>query len=78
MEQKNNSGVAFKNNYKERETQPDFKGNVIVNGTPMDVAMWVKKDKNGNDYFSFSFSEPYVKKDEPQSAPSTSNDDLPF
>jgi len=84
MEQKNNAGVAFKNDYKQKENHPDFKGNAMINGKQMDVAVWVKNDKNGKQYFSLSFSEPYVKQETPQyQAPSNdvhvlTDDDLPF
>ena len=75
METKNNAGAIFKNNYKKSESHPDYKGNCVVNGKEMEIALWVKTSSNGNSYFSASFSEPYVA---PQTAPLVSNDDLPF
>jgi uncharacterized protein (DUF736 family) len=79
METKNNSGAIFKNNFKKAETHPDYKGDVKVNGKEMEIALWVKQSKDGKNYFSASFSEPYVKQ-ETQSAPMPPivNDDLPF
>ena len=60
METKNNSGAIFKNN-KTKETQPDYRGKVNVNGKDMEVSLWVKESKTGTKYFSASFQEPYVK-----------------
>ena len=53
---KDNSGNLFKNTFKEEGTkQPDYKGDVMVNGTIMKASMWVNKDKNGNPYFGIGF-----------------------
>jgi len=60
METKNNSGAIFKNT-KTKETQPDYRGKVNVNGKDMEVSLWVKESKTGTKYFSASFQEPYNK-----------------
>jgi uncharacterized protein (DUF736 family) len=60
METKNNSGAIFKNT-KTKETQPDYRGKVNVNGKEMEISLWVKESKTGSKYFSASFQEPYVK-----------------
>jgi hypothetical protein len=75
MENKTNTGAIFKNTNKSKETHPDYKGKVNVNGKEMEVALWVKQGKNGS-FFSASFSEPYVAPT--QSQPIETNDDLPF
>lgn len=77
MEKKNNSGAIFKNNYKQMPNHPDYKGNCVVNGKEMDVAVWIKDTKNGEKFFSLSFSEPYVAPAKMESTPNL-NDDLPF
>ena len=46
METKNNSGAIFKNN-KTKETQPDYRGKVNVNGKDMEISLWVKESKTG-------------------------------
>lgn len=61
MENKNNSGVLFKNDKKANEKQPDYKGTCIVDGIEKDMAIWVRESKNGNKYFSVMFSEPFKK-----------------
>jgi uncharacterized protein (DUF736 family) len=60
METKLNSGAIFKNT-KTKDTQPDYRGKVNVNGKDMEVSLWVKESKTGTKYFSASFQEPYVK-----------------
>jgi uncharacterized protein (DUF736 family) len=58
MEQRNNNGVMFKNDKKEKESHPDYKGNCIVNGKEMWVSAWVKtSQKNGNKFLSLAFSD---------------------
>ena len=68
MEQKDNSGVLFPNNKKEKETQPDITGKAMVNGVEVQISGWKKKSKNGNEYISLSFGKPFSQKKE----------DLPF
>ena len=78
MENKVNTGAIFKNTNKKAENHPDYKGKVNVNGKEMEVALWLKEGKAGK-FFSASFSEPYIKTDEPQTKQyGDANDDLPF
>ena len=63
-ESKPNTGVLFKNK-KNKDTQPDYKGSGNVNGETVDIAGWIKKDKNGNPFLSLSFQEPRQRGDEP-------------
>jgi uncharacterized protein (DUF736 family) len=83
-----NTGSIFKNDHKEKEQQPDYKGNVNVAGIQYDVALWVKDGKNGRKYMSAKFSEPYVRPEEIDEtigierersfAPVGNDDPLPF
>jgi hypothetical protein len=59
MEQKNNTGAIFKNNYKKTDSQPDYKGRAVIDGVEKDVALWLKESKNGVKYFGAAFSKPY-------------------
>ena len=81
MEQKNNTGAIFKNNYKKTDSQPDYKGKAVIDGVEKEVALWLNESKNGVKYFSAAFSKPYQAEvaaggDEP--IKKTSSDDLPF
>ena len=69
----------FKNTNKREDKQPDFTGNLEIDGKPYQIAMWDKgKDKNGNTFYSLSFSpNNYVKKPTPQSSKQDDNDN-PF
>ena len=40
--QRQNSGVLFKNDRKESDKYPDYKGTIDVNGTEYSLSAWVK------------------------------------
>lgn len=61
METKQNTGAIFKNNNKTKDTQPDYRGKVNVEGKEFEISLWLKESKQGVKYFSASFQEPYVK-----------------
>lgn len=65
MENKQNSGAIFKNKYKtEGDYKPDYKGTVNIDGVNKEIALWVRTDKNGGEYFSVKISEPYQQPDQ--------------
>lgn len=80
-EARNNSGVLFKNDKKESEKHPDYKGSMIVNGEDYWLSAWIKEGKNGK-FMGLALSP---KDDQPPAKstprPSKSIDDdsdLPF
>ena len=89
MPSKDNSGNLFKNTFKEEGSkQPDFKGDVMVNGVVMSASMWVNKDRNNNPYFGVKFQSmdevaKYSKENsnastKPEFQKGTTTDDMPF
>ena len=86
METKINTGAIFKNDKKTKDTQPDYRGKVNVDGKELEISLWLKTSKAGTNYFSAAFNPPYVKPSEmsetmsnniANSIPQPTND-LPF
>jgi hypothetical protein len=61
---KENNGSLFKNEKKEKETQPDYTGQANVNGTLYNVSSWINESKGGKRYFKLIFSIPKPKEEE--------------
>jgi hypothetical protein len=76
-EHKINSGSIFKNDYKQNPNQPDYKGQVNVDGVMKDIALWVKDGQKGK-FFSVSIQEPYRKPDAQPQVTNTTEEDVPF
>ena len=54
-EQRDNSGSLFKNTYKQRDNQPDYTGNAVIDGLDYRLSAWVKDGSKGK-FFSLSFT----------------------
>ena len=85
MEQKDNTGAIFKNDYKKTETQPDYKGKCMVDGKEKEIALWLNESKTGTKYFSVKFAKPYKAEEAGGNEDAKTNireglkqDDLPF
>jgi len=90
MDLKENTCVIFKNAKKETDAQPEYKGQVNVEGKLFDIALWVKTSEKGTKYFSGKVSEPYrkeetheqvirqVQEEKAKPEPEEFTDDLPF
>ena len=75
FEQRDNSGACFTNKKKTQINSPDYTGNCKVGGVEYFISTWVKKDKNGNDFFYHSFK----RKDEMSRGPDKKvYEDVPF
>jgi len=53
-----NRGALFKNDKKETEKQPDYRGKLNVNGKDFYLSAWIKSAKDGGKFMSLSVSEP--------------------
>lgn len=75
-----NRGVLFKNHKKEKDTHPDYRGNIDVNGTDYWISAWLKDTKAGK-VLSLSVQK---KDGKPAAAPGagenigTIDDEIPF
>lgn len=82
-EQKENSGSLFKNDRKEKDTHPDYRGSALINGEEMWISAWIKEGKSGK-FMSLSFQpkdqqQPRQQKQAgPAADPSEFSDDIPF
>ena len=56
FEHKENRGSLFRNNKKENENQPDYRGDALINGKQVWLSAWLNEGKNGK-YFSISFQD---------------------
>lgn len=78
------TGSLFKNDRKESDTHPDYKGNALLNGVDHWVDAWINTSKNGDKYMSLKF-KPKDQQGRPAPvsqgyAPAQSDldDDVPF
>lgn len=84
-EPKPNTGSLFRNNNKERDVHPDYRGDVYIDKgllnllakehvTPsglvkVSLSGWKSQTKDGQTYLSLRASEPYVPKGAPKARP---------
>ena len=52
------SGILWKNKYKKTDREPFFRGKATIRGHEVELAAWIKKDKNGSDMISIAFDDP--------------------
>ena len=51
------SGILWKNKYKKSDREPFFRGKATVRGHDLELAAWLKKDKNGQDMISIAIDD---------------------
>ena len=75
MPEYDNSGVLFVNDRKEKENQPDYTGNVVINGSKKRLAGWKKTSKSdpSMNFLSLSISD-YQEQPAQQSIQNDDND----
>ena len=75
-----NSGALFKNDRKEQEKQPDYKGSLTVNGSEYWISAWLNESKSGQKYMGLKVN--LKEQQQAQAAPKNDavdfDDDVPF
>ena len=56
-ETKDFTGALFRNDKKETDSHPDYKGSAVINGTDMWVSAWINTSAKGVKYMSLKFNE---------------------
>ena len=85
-EQKDNTGSLFKNDRKETDSHPDYKGSALLNGVDHWLDAWINESANGTKYMSLKFKPKEARGgagDPPRSANPQAfdpafDDDVPF
>lgn len=80
FEQKDNSGSLFKNDRKEKDSHPDYRGSAMIDGVEMWISAWLKEGKNGTKFMSLSFKPKDEQKPQAKGGGRGAdlNDDIPF
>jgi len=83
-QQRDLSGILFKNTQKESPSQPDYRGEVTAAGIPYKISAWIKDGANGK-FMSLALTLKEAPKeaavsaaDKSQSHADDLNDPLPF
>jgi uncharacterized protein (DUF736 family) len=54
-ETKPNTGSLFKNDRKESDTHPDYKGQALINGVECWLDAWINESNSGTKYMALKF-----------------------
>lgn len=70
-EPKDNSGTLFRNDKREKDSQPHARGEAMIGGVLYEVAAWTKEGRNGR-FQSLSFKEKETSRERLDSSPKPS------
>ena len=73
----NGSGSLFKNSYKEKPNQPDYKGTITLpDGSEKELAGWKGTTQSGDVKLSIKISDKYVNPESNDSPQNKSSEDI--
>jgi uncharacterized protein (DUF736 family) len=72
-----NTAIIFKNNKKENEKHPDYRGTINVDGRELEISLWIKDGKAGK-FFSGKIKEPFKKMENTSDKIRNESSGLPF
>ena len=72
-----NTAVIFKNNKKENEKHPDYRGTINVDGKDLEISLWIKEGKAGK-FFSGKIKEPFKKMENTSDKIRNESSGMPF
>jgi uncharacterized protein (DUF736 family) len=72
-----NTAVIFKNNKKENEKHPDYRGTINVDGKELEISLWIKEGKAGK-FFSGKIKEPFKKMENTSDKIRNESSGMPF
>lgn len=75
-QQRDNSGILFKNDRKEQPNHSDYQGECTIDGKQYFMNAWLKDGKKGK-FMSFSFKPKQASK-QPASKDTDADDRIPF
>ena len=75
---KKNNGSLFKNKKKEKDTQPDYTGQVDVDDTLYNISAWLNEGKSGKKFLKLQVSIPKPKENKKEDKKPLDLDELPF
>jgi hypothetical protein len=79
FQQKNDSGSLFRNEKRESDSYPEYRGDGIINGEAVWINAWVKESrKTGKKFFSLSFRPKQERIDRSRPLRDDLDDAIPF
>lgn len=79
--QKDGSGILFKNERKTQLNQPDYKGTITVHGEQFWLSAWIKQAQNGNKFMGLAITPKEQEQQKPKLAVAGGtdmDDEIPF